>query len=142
MQEANGKIFVDERTLWPSGDFVTAQIIVNPDYLQKNPEIIKKLLRAHIDETNWINRHQDDAVQAFNIELQKLTGKTIPTDEFKAGLSRLKLTYDPIKSSLYKSANDAFNLGFLGDIKPDLSKIYDLTILNQVLKESNLPEIK
>ena len=55
--------------------------------------------------------------------------------------SRLELTYDPIKQSLFKSASDAFNVGFLGKIKPDLSGIYDLTILNQVLKKKGLQEI-
>lgn len=141
VKEANGRIFLDERTLWPNGDFVSAQIIVNPQYLKNNPDVIKKLLQAHINETNWINGHQIEAVQAFNTELQKLTGKTIPEDEFKAGFSRLKLTYDPIKESLIKSANDAYNLGFLGNTRPDLSSIYDLTILNQVLRESGLSQI-
>ena len=141
VKEANGRIFLDERDLWPNGDFVTAQIIGNPEYLKKNPEVIKKLLEAHIVETNWISNHPDEAIQEFNSELQKLTGKTIPEDEFKAGFSRLKLTYDPIKNSLFKSANAAFDIGFLGDTRPDLSSIYDLRILNQVLKERGLPEI-
>jgi NitT/TauT family transport system substrate-binding protein len=141
VKEANGRIFLDERALWPNGAFVTTQIIGNPEYLKKNPEVIKKLLEAHIDETNWINNHQDEAIKVFNLELQKLTGKTIPEDEFKAGFSRLKLTYDPIKNSLFKSANAAFDIGFLGDTRPDLSRIYDLTILNEVLQERGLPQI-
>jgi sulfonate transport system substrate-binding protein len=142
VKEADSRIFLDERSLWPKGDFVTAQIIANPEYLKKNPDVIKKLLEANIDETNWINNHPDEAVKAFNTELQKLTGKTIPEDEFKEGFSRLRLTYDPIKESLLKSANAAYDLGFLGSTKPDLSNIYDLIILNQVLQERGLPEIK
>ncbi len=142
VKEANSKIFLDERTLWPMGDFVTAQIIANPEYVKKNPDVIKKLLEANIEETSWINNHPDEGVQAFNTVLQKLTGKTIPEDEFKAGFSRLRLTYDPIKESLFASANAAYDLGFLGDTKPDLSNIYDLTILNQILQERGLQEIK
>jgi NitT/TauT family transport system substrate-binding protein len=140
VKEANGKIFLDERKLWPNGDFVTAHIIVRTDYLKNNPQIIKKLLQANVDETNWINEHQEDAVKVFNIQLEKLTGKTIPVDEFKAGLSRMTLTWDPIKESLVKSANDAFEIGFF-DQKPNLSGIYDLTILNEVLKEKGLSQI-
>ena len=37
---------------------------------------------------------------------------------------------------------DPYLLGFLGLKKPDLSKIYDLTILNRVLKSLNLNEAK
>jgi len=142
VKEANSKIFVDERDLWPDGQFVTSHIIVRTDYLKNNPETIKKLLEANIDETNWINSHPDEAIKVFNAELNKLTGKTIPEDEFKAGMSRMKLTWDPVKDSLFQSADDAFDIGFLGDKKPDLSKIYDLTLLNQVLAKKGLQEIQ
>jgi NitT/TauT family transport system substrate-binding protein len=141
VKEANGKIFVDERDLWPGGQFVTSHIIVRTDYLKNNPETIKKLLEANIDETNWINSHQDEAIKVFNTELNKLTGKIIPEDEFKEGFSRLKLTWDPIKESLVQSADDAFDTGFF-DKKPDLSKIYDLNLLNQVLEKKGLQKIE
>ncbi len=142
VKEANGRIFLDERELWPNGEFVTAHIIARTDYLEKNPRIISKLLEAHIDETKWINENPDEAMRLFNVELQKLTGKTIPVNEFEEGFSRMTLTWDPLKESLFRSANDAFEIGFLGDKRPDLSKIYDLTILNQVLKEKGLAEIQ
>jgi NitT/TauT family transport system substrate-binding protein len=56
----------------------------------------------------------------------------------KAALTRLEFTYDPMQQSLYKSANDAFNVGFLGKSNADLSNIFDLNILNKVLKEKGL----
>jgi NitT/TauT family transport system substrate-binding protein len=141
IKEANSKVLVDERELWPDGQFVTAHIIARTDYIEKNPDVIKNLLGAHIDETNWINSNKTAAIEAFNVELDKLTGQTIPQDEFREGISRIKLTYDPIKESLFKSANDAFDIGFLGKTRPDLSGIYDMKILNEVLKERELQEI-
>ena len=141
VKEANGKILVDERDLWPNGKFVTSQIVVRTDYLKNHPNVIKKLLEAHVDETTWINNNKDQAAQIFNTQLEKLTGKTIPADELQDAFSRLEITYYPIKESLYTSANNAFELGFLGDTKPDLSSIYDLTLLNEVLGEKNQPII-
>jgi NitT/TauT family transport system substrate-binding protein len=141
VKEANGKIFLDERDRWPGGEFVTAHIIASTKYLQSNPDIIKKLLAANVDEINWINANPDQARQVFNEELKKLTGKTIPKDEFDQGMSRIKLTYDPVKSSLFQSADDAYEIGFLKE-KPDLSGIYDLAVLNEVLKEKGLQEIQ
>jgi NitT/TauT family transport system substrate-binding protein len=142
IKEANAKVLVDERDLWPpDGKFVTAHIIARTDYIEKNPDVIKKLLAAHIDRTIWINDNVEEAIQLFNAELNKLTGQTIPEDEFREGISRIELTYDPIKESLFKSANDAFDIGFLGKTKPDLSEIYDVKILNEVLKERGLQEI-
>ncbi len=136
VKEAKGKILVDERDLWPNGKFVTSQIVVRTDYLKNHPDVIRKLLEAHVDETTWINNNKDVA-KAFNTQLEKLTGKTIPGDELQDAFSRIEITYDPVKESLYKSADNAFDLGFL-DKKPDLSNIYDLTLLNEVLGEKKL----
>jgi NitT/TauT family transport system substrate-binding protein len=141
VNEGGGRIFVDERDLWPpEGKFVTAHIIARPDYLQNNPDVIKKLLEAHIDVTNWINSDKTAAIEAFNVELQKLTQKTIAADVLNASLSRINFTHDPIRLSLFQDASDAYNLGFLPE-NPDVSRIYDLTILDQVLQERGLPTI-
>jgi NitT/TauT family transport system substrate-binding protein len=143
IKEANGRILLDERDLWPSGKFVTTNIVARTDYLQQNPDVIKKILAAHINETIWINSHSEEAIKAFNFELKKLTGHTINEDELQQAWPRIEFTYDPLKVSLFKSANDAYNLGFLakGKERPDLSGIYDLTILNEVLKDKGLGTI-
>jgi NitT/TauT family transport system substrate-binding protein len=141
IKEGNGKLFLDERTLWPDGKFVTANIIVNPEYLRSNPDVIKKFLEAHVNETQWINSHKEDALKTFNIELKRLTGQTIPDDQLKQAFSRLELTYDPLQQTLIKSANDAFDVGFLGKTRPDLTGIFELNILNQVLKDKGLESI-
>jgi NitT/TauT family transport system substrate-binding protein len=136
VKEANGKIFVDERDLWPpDGKFVTANIIARTDYLKENPDIIKRLLQAHIDETVWINENKEQAITTFNGALKKITGQTIPEDEIRDALMRLELTYDPIKESLLKMADNAYELGYLenGGSKMNLSNIFDLTILNDIL---------
>jgi NitT/TauT family transport system substrate-binding protein len=160
VNEANGKIFVDERDLWPpQGKFVTANIIVRTDYLNENPDVIKKLLEAHINETLWINNHLSEisndrsakndsnvsqVVNAFNNGLKQITGKTIPNDEIREALTRMTFTYDPLKQSLYKIADDANSLGLIHntkDNKLNLTGIYDLTLLNKVLKEKGLKDI-
>src|SRR6476620_1581024 len=144
VKEANGRIFLDERSIWPDGRFVTANIIARTDYVKSNLETINKLLELHINETIWINYHKDQAIQAFNSGLKKLTGKTIPEDELRQAWSRIEFTYDPIKRSLLKLANDAYDLGFLAKGKkqqPDLSGLYDLTLLNNILKKKGLNTI-
>jgi NitT/TauT family transport system substrate-binding protein len=135
IKEANGKLFLDERDLWPDGKFVTGLIVARSEYLKQNPDVIEKFLKAHIEETQWINKNKEEAVKAFNTELKKLTGQIIPEDTLKVSLTRLELSYDPIQQSLYKSANDAFDIGFLGKTKPDLSNIFDLNIQNKILEE-------
>jgi len=141
IKEGNGRLFLDERSQWPADKFVTANIIVNPEYLKNNPDVIKKFLEAHVNETQWINSHKEEALKTFNFELKKLTGQTIPDDQLKEAFSRLELTYDPLQETLIKSANDAFEIGYLGKTKPDLNGLYDLRILNEILKEKGLQGI-
>lgn len=145
VNEAGGKIFIDERDLWPpEGKFVTAHLIVSPEYLKENPDVIKRLLTAHANETQWINEHKAEVPTVFNTELEKLTGQTIPEDVLTEALTRLEFTNDPIKLSLFQSANDAYDLGFLakGQERPNLAGIYDLALLDQVLSEKGLPTIE
>jgi NitT/TauT family transport system substrate-binding protein len=169
VKEANGKILVDERDLWPpDGKFVTTNIIARSDYLKDNPETIRKLINAHIDETIWINDtlqniRNDDVngasgykenesnadlenggveafIHSFNDGLKRITGNTVPEDELSDALQRLEFTYDPIEQSLFRMADDAYDLGLIGrGTEPDLTNIYDLGLLRQVLKERNLP---
>jgi NitT/TauT family transport system substrate-binding protein len=145
VNEAGGRILVDERTLWPpDGKFVTANVVARTDYLQQNPDVVKKLLAENVNETSWINNHTDAAIKTFNTEFNKLTGKTIAENELRQAWSRIQFTYDPLKLSLFQGANSAYDLGFLakGKPRPDVSGIYDLTILNEVLKEKGLQPIE
>jgi NitT/TauT family transport system substrate-binding protein len=143
VQEAGGKVFLDEKSLWPDGKFVTGNIIVRTDYLRENPEIIKKLLEAHVDETLWINNNTAQAAKEFNTQLKKITGQEISENVLNKAYSNLEITYDPLKLTLFKSANDAYDLGFIekGKDRPNLSGIYDTTLLNEVLAEKGLKSI-
>lgn len=170
LKEANGRIFVDERDLWPpDGKFATANIIVRTDFLEANPEIIKKLIDAQIDETIWINdtlkgirigngsigipqnsanrtnyiidsSGNDAFIHAFNTGLERITGSTIPEEELRNALQRLEFTFDPLEQSLFEMADNAYDIGLIGrgGDKPDLTNIYDLRLLREVLKERNL----
>jgi NitT/TauT family transport system substrate-binding protein len=143
VQEADGKVLLDERDLWPDGKFVTGNIIVRTDYLRDNPDVIKKLLEAHVDETLWINNNTAEAAGEFNTQLDRITGQQIDPQVLSNAYSNLEITYDPLKLTLYKSANDAYDLGFIekGKDRPNLSGIYDTTILDEVLAEKGLPSI-
>ncbi len=163
VNEANGRVFVDERDLWPpEGKFVSSNIIVRTDYLKENPDVIEKLLEAHVNETLWINEklvkennntangYNDsnimDIVNAFNMGLKQVTGKTIPNNELKDAFTKTDFTFDPLKTSLYKIADDANSLGFLKNTdennKLDITGIYDLTVLNKVLQKKGLKAIQ
>jgi NitT/TauT family transport system substrate-binding protein len=133
VHEASGKIFLDERSLWPNGQFLTTELIVSTKFLQSHPDLVRKWLQAHVELTDWINGHVPEAKQILNQQIQKETGKPVAQPVLDDSFSRLQVTYDPLRGSLLRAAQLAFDAGFLGRQMPDLSRIYDLTLLNQVL---------
>jgi NitT/TauT family transport system substrate-binding protein len=138
--EGGGQLFLDERDLWPNGDFVTAHIIVSTPFLQAHPDLVQDWLRAHVAITRWEQENPDEAKQIANAEIKRLTGKELPPAVLDMAWSRMRVTYDPISASLVQSAQGAYAAGFLKE-KPDLSGIYDLTLLNQVLAEQGLAPV-
>lgn len=141
IREAGGRLFLDERELWPNGQFVTTHLIVSTKFLKQHRDLVKKWIKAHVELTEWINKNLPEAKRVLNQEIKKETGKPLREAVLDDSFSRLQVTYDPIRSSLFTSARWAFEAGFLGREKPDLSGIYDLSILNEVLKEKGAKSV-
>jgi len=142
VHEGGGKIFLDERDLWPNRQFVITDLIVNPKFLKEHPDIVKNFLRTHVELTDWIGKNTAQAKQIMNQQLQKETGKPLAPEVMDDAFSRMQVTYDPIRSSLQKSTQQAFDEGFLGRTPPDLSGLYDLTLLNEVLREKKAAPVQ
>jgi NitT/TauT family transport system substrate-binding protein len=140
--EGNARLFLDERTLWPNGQFVCANLIVSTKFLKDHPDVVKNWLRAHVELTNWINGHLPEAKKLLNQQIQKETGKALPDAVLEEAFGRLQVTYDPLRSSLMNSAKSAFDAGFLGRQMPDLSNLYEVSLLNQVLAEKGKKAIQ
>jgi NitT/TauT family transport system substrate-binding protein len=142
VHEAGGRLFLDERTLWPNRRFVTTHLIISTKFLREHRDLVKQWVRAHVELTDWINANLPETRRIVNSEIQKETGKALAANVLEDSFSRMEITFDPIRSSLLSSAKAAFDAGFLGRQQPNLNGIYDLTILNEVLKEKGKPPIR
>lgn len=142
VKEGNGRLFLDERDLWPKGEFITAHVIVSTKFLKEHPDVVKNFLRAHVELTDWINGHLPEAKKALNQQILKETGKALSVGVLDDAFGRMQVTYDPLRSTLLTSARSAFDAGFLGKQMPDLTGMYDLTLLNQVLAEKKKKAIQ
>jgi NitT/TauT family transport system substrate-binding protein len=142
IKEGNGRLFLDERTLWPNGQFITAHLIVRTQFLKEHPDLVKNWIRAHVELTDWINGHLAEAKKILNQQIAKETGKALPDAVLDEAFGRMQATYDPLRGSLMNAAKSAFDAGFLGRQMPDLSSLYDLSLLNQVLAEKGKKTIQ
>jgi NitT/TauT family transport system substrate-binding protein len=140
MLEAGGKVFLDEKTLWPEGKYVTTHLVVSRAFLRNHADEIRNLLRAHVKVTQLIASNPPAAMAILNEQIRKETGRALPVEVIQKSLQRVQLTWDPVAPSLYTDARAAYEIHFLRR-KPDLTGIYDLRLLNQVLAEDHLPAI-
>ncbi len=142
VQEANGRVFIEESSLWPDTDgrYVTTHLVSGVRFLRGQPELLRRWIGAHVELTRWINAHPAEAKQLLNAEIKAETTRALPPAVLDGAWARLHITHDPVRASLAKSAADAHRIGFLRE-KPDLSRIYDLRLLNDVLRAMKLPEI-
>jgi len=138
--EAGGVEFLDERELWPNGEFVTTQIIVRTEFLEERPDVVARLLAAHIEVTQDIQAEPDEAKQKVNGEIARLTTAALPEAVIDSAWTHLSFTWDPVAPSLLKSAEDAEELGFIDDA--DLEGIYSLDLLNAALAAKGLPQVQ
>lgn len=135
IHEGNGRLLVDERSLWPNGQFVIGLLVVNTKFLKTHRDLVKNWIRAEVDLTDWINAHPAEAKKLLNTQILRETGKALPPIVLDEAFSRMQVTYDPLHTALNTAAEQAFADGFLGRTMPDLSRLYDLTLLNEVLAE-------
>ncbi|MFA5193463.1 MAG: ABC transporter substrate-binding protein [Verrucomicrobiia bacterium] len=140
--EAKGQLYLEESALWPQtgGRYVTTHLVSSARFLREQPALLKRWIAAHVELTQWINQHPSDAKRLLNAEIKAETTRALPGEVLDGAWRRLELTHDPVRASLLRSAEDAHRIRLLRE-KPDLSHIYDLRLLNEVLRDKGLAEI-
>jgi NitT/TauT family transport system substrate-binding protein len=138
--EGGGHVLVDEKDLWPDGQFVTTHLIVRTEFLKKYPDTVTALLKGHVAAVKLTTDDATAAKEAVNEGLVAAGGKALDAAVLDRAWSELTVTYDPIASALKKSADNGVAAGTT-DKKVDLKGIYDLRPLNAVLKDQSLSTV-
>ena len=141
VQEAGATVRFDERSRWPGGQFATTHVIVATSFLESHAEIVAAFLRAHVDASRFVREHAVEARTIANQEIARITTEKVPALVLESAFGHIDFTYDPLADSVAVMANRAFELGFLGNVRPDLRNLYALGPLNAVLREKALPTI-
>lgn len=139
IMDGGGKVLVDERDLWPNGQYVTTQLVVSKKFLNAHPDVVKALIEGQVAANDFVNAKPAEAQAAAIAQIKAITGKELSSEVVAAAWKNLTFTNDPIASSLIKTAQDAKALGFIKSA--GLKGIYDLAILNSVLKAAGKPTV-
>jgi NitT/TauT family transport system substrate-binding protein len=130
--ETGAQAAIDERDLWPGHRFPTTVVVASTAYLKANPQAVKGLLAGHAALTQWIAQHPDEAKAKLRQALAALQGKALPEAVIAKAFARVEFLTDPLESAVDTQAMRAYDLGYLGARRPDLSGLFDLTLLKEV----------
>jgi NitT/TauT family transport system substrate-binding protein len=139
IQEGGGKVLVDEKTLWPQGQFVTTQIIVRTKFLDEHPDVVQAILAGHLAALAAIEADPTGSQKAADDAIEAVTQKRLSDKVIAAAWKNLDFTYDPLSASLQQSAQAAEDVGVLKHV--DLNGIYSLDILNNLLTAQAKPTV-
>jgi NitT/TauT family transport system substrate-binding protein len=140
VQEGKGHVLVDEGDLWPEGKYVTTHLIVRTRFLAEHPDAVKAVIEGLADAIDLTQSDPAKAKELANQGIAAVTGKPLSAAVLDAAWGNLSFTLDPIGSSLETSAKNAEAVGLLDPV--DLKGIYDLQLLNEVLKARGESAVK
>jgi NitT/TauT family transport system substrate-binding protein len=137
--EGGGHVLVNEKDLWPGGEFVTTHLVVRTQFLEEFPETVAALLRGHVAAVELATDDADAAKTAVNAGLEAAGGKPLDAEVLDRAWTELTVTYDPIASALAQSAKNGVAAGTSEET--DLDGIYDLRPLNAILDDQGLDTV-
>jgi NitT/TauT family transport system substrate-binding protein len=141
IDEGGGTVLVDERDLWADtdGEFVTTHLLVRTEFLEEHPDVVKAVLVGLADAIDAIAADPEKAQADVVAQIADITGTEPDADVIAKSFANLTFTLDPIAASLQQSADDAVSVELLDPV--ELTDIYDLTLLNEILADRGLPEV-
>lgn len=141
VQEAGAALILDEREEWPNRRYATTVIVARTEFLNRHPDLVGKVLAAHVQTAEAIEKDKAQAAGTINGEIKRLTKRALAPEVIAESLGRIDFTYEPYPETLQTQADRAFALGFLGRRKPGLSGLLDLGPLNRALESANKPAV-
>jgi len=141
IKEAKANVILDFKDVFRDGNYTTAVVVVRTKFLKDHPQIVENFIKNHVETTEYIIKNQDKAKEIVNNQITELTKKGISKDVLDAAFNRLTITNNPEKDSVLDFVKSSVKEGFL-KTEPDTKDLFNLTILNKVLKEKGLDQIK
>ena len=134
--------FVNEAELWPNGDFVTTVLLVNSTYMEANPDVVADLVRANVEAIELFQEDPETAKAAAQAGLVKAGAPSLDQAVVDTAWDNLTFTWDPVAPSLIQGAANAHAVGYLETEPINMSNLFRLDQLNDVLTRLDVPLIQ
>lgn len=136
--DAGAKVLVDEKSLWPNGQFPTTVLIVRTEYLQQHPDTIAALLRGEQKAIDFATANPAEAKTVTNDAIKQLTNSALAPAVLDRAFTELSFDIDPLAATFPQLAKDSVTAGAT-EKETNLKGFVDLRALNGVLQAAGKP---
>lgn len=119
--DAGGKVLIDDR------EAITTVLVARADMLATQRDLVRKVVAAHRELTEWIKANPAEAQKLARDELEAETRAKFAPELVISAWKRIVLTSDASLDALKAMISDAQAVGFLRNA-PDLSRLVENTV--------------
>lgn len=112
----NAEVLLDYNEIFLDGDYPTAVVVANKDFMDEHPDLVEDFLAMHKDSTLYINENPEDAQKIVNEEIKLATEKSLDEDVITSAFSRMTITDTLNKDAVLAFANISKNEGFITEV--------------------------
>jgi NitT/TauT family transport system substrate-binding protein len=129
----NGALLVakEHEELWPNKSFVLTVVVTTPEFLARNPDVVRKILGVHAQWTQRLRHNPQTYAGQLGDALFNLSGKRLPTGVLDASLKNVEFTLDPLEETFRVMGQWAYDVGYAKE-PAKLDRLIDTTLLEQV----------
>lgn len=112
----NAEVLLDYNEIFLDGDYPTAVVVANKDFMDEHPDLVEDFLAMHKDATLYINENQEEAQKIVNEEIKLATEKSLDADVIASAFSRMTVTDTLNKDAVLAFADISKNEGFISEV--------------------------
>lgn len=122
-KNGNAEVLLEYDQLFLQGNYPTAVVIANGDFIKEHPDLVREFLQAHEDATLYINDKASEAQEIVNKEIESVTGKALAADVIQKAFERMKVDTTLNKEAIMTFAKISKEEGFISTI-PEESDVF------------------
>lgn len=136
------QVLVDWNGIWKEGKYPSSVLIASNEMITQYPQTLRRFLRAHVEANLYAEKNDREARKIFHDQLIAMQGTGLSMEIIDSAFPRSKPTYDPSVEATMEFAQLA-NKAYPDrvDKVPAVADLFDLRLLNEVLREKGLQPI-
>ena len=131
-QNANAKVLLDANEFGWGEDSTNTVFVGTKAFIEGNPELAQKILKAHVQSIQYINGNKEEAIQLFINHIKEITGKELSLEEVTKAMDRTIPTYEINEEVLQEMATISKEAKYTNS--DNIDGLLNKELLEEVLK--------